>query len=59
MPSGCPRRRIAGEVGLTVFELTAQTASLEEAYITLTSDALDYKAAPAPAERQDMMEALP
>ena len=35
----------AQAAGLTVLELTAQHASLEEAFIDLTRDAVDYRAA--------------
>jgi ABC-2 type transport system ATP-binding protein len=33
---------IAGEAGIPLYELTAQNASLEQAYISLTADAVDY-----------------
>ncbi len=35
---------IAADASLTLFELTTQTASLEEAYMALTEDSLDYRA---------------
>ena len=35
---------IAGAAGITLLELTAQQASLEEAFIDMTSDAVEYRA---------------
>ncbi|GIE91040.1 ABC transporter ATP-binding protein [Actinoplanes regularis] len=37
----------AGAAGITLLELTAQQASLEEAFIELTRDAVEYRANPA------------
>ncbi len=34
---------IAAAAGITLFELTTQTASLEEAYMALTEDSLDFR----------------
>ena len=38
---------IAAEAGLTLFELSTTGASLEEAYMALTADSLDYRSATA------------
>ena len=35
---------VAAEAGITLFELATQTASLEEAYMALTEDSVDYRA---------------
>ena len=35
---------IAGAAGITLLELTAQQASLEEAFIDMTGDAVEYRA---------------
>jgi ABC-2 type transport system ATP-binding protein len=46
--TGLPAReigRIAGEHGLTLFELTAKTVSLEEAFMELTRESVEYHAA--------------
>ena len=45
--TGAPTDRVgqlAADAGLVVYELTLRTASLEEAYIRQTSDALEYRA---------------
>jgi ABC-2 type transport system ATP-binding protein len=39
----------AAENGITLFELTAKAVSLEEAFMELTKDAVEYHAASAPA----------
>jgi ABC-2 type transport system ATP-binding protein len=36
--------RLAGDAGITLLELTAQHASLEEAFIDLTRDAVEFRA---------------
>jgi ABC-2 type transport system ATP-binding protein len=36
--------RIAAAAGITLLELTAQQASLEEAFIDLTRDAVEFRA---------------
>jgi ABC-2 type transport system ATP-binding protein len=36
--------RIAGAAGITLLELTAQQASLEDAFMTLTQDAVEFRA---------------
>ena len=36
--------RVAGEAGITLLELTAQQASLEEAFMTATRDAVEFRA---------------
>ena len=36
--------RLAGAAGITLLELTAQQASLEEAFIELTRDAVEFRA---------------
>ena len=36
--------RLAGAAGITLLELTAQQASLEEAFIDLTRDAVEFRA---------------
>lgn len=41
---------LVAEAGLTLYELSAQAASLEEAYMALTEDSLDFAARPAVAE---------
>lgn len=41
---------IAAQHGITLFELTAQNASLEEAYMALTADSVDYR---SPAAQHD------
>ena len=43
---------VAGSAGITLFELATQSASLEQAYMALTEDSLDYRA-PTHAERAD------
>ena len=48
--SGLDSRRIgtiAAEHAVPLYELTPQTASLEEAFMELTSDAVEYRSAPA------------
>lgn len=42
--------RLAAEHSLTLFELTPQQASLEEAFMELTKDAVEYEAVVTPAE---------
>ncbi|MFD9127283.1 ATP-binding cassette domain-containing protein [Kitasatospora sp. NPDC059571] len=42
--------RLAAENALVLFELTPQQASLEEAFMELTRDAVEYQAVVAPAE---------
>jgi ABC-2 type transport system ATP-binding protein len=42
---------VAGAAGITLLELTAQQASLEEAFVELTSDAVEYRANPVGADR--------
>ncbi len=42
--------RLAAEHSLTLFELTPQQASLEEAFMELTKDAVEYEAVVSPAE---------
>jgi ABC-2 type transport system ATP-binding protein len=41
----------AGAAGITLLELTAQRASLEEAFVELTSDAVEHRANPVGADR--------
>jgi ABC-2 type transport system ATP-binding protein len=41
----------AGDAGICLLELTAQRASLEEAFVELTSDAVEYRANPVGADR--------
>lgn len=41
---------VAAGAGLTLFELTTQGASLEEAYMALTADSLDYRSSDARVE---------
>jgi ABC-2 type transport system ATP-binding protein len=36
--------RVAGAAGITLLELTAQQASLEEAFMDLTRDAVEFRA---------------
>ena len=36
--------RLAGAAGITLLELTAQQASLEEAFMDLTRDAVEFRA---------------
>jgi ABC-2 type transport system ATP-binding protein len=36
--------RVAGAAGITLLELTPQRASLEEAFIDMTSDAVEFRA---------------
>jgi ABC-2 type transport system ATP-binding protein len=36
--------RIAGAAGITLLELTAQQASLEDAFMTVTRDAVEFRA---------------
>jgi ABC-2 type transport system ATP-binding protein len=36
--------RLAGAAGITLLELTAQQASLEEAFVDLTRDAVEFRA---------------
>jgi ABC-2 type transport system ATP-binding protein len=36
--------RLAGAAGITLLELTALQASLEEAFIDMTSDAVEFRA---------------
>jgi ABC-2 type transport system ATP-binding protein len=43
--------RLAGAAGLTLLELTAQQASLEEAFIDLTRDAVEFRAPVTGGER--------
>jgi ABC-2 type transport system ATP-binding protein len=53
---------IAGEAGIALYELTAQTASLEQAYIALTSGAVDYRSgetADAPGRARAVAPAAP
>ena len=35
--------RIAGAAGITLLELTAQQASLEDAFVTVTRDAVEFR----------------
>ena len=41
---------VAAESGITLFELTTQTASLEEAYMALTEGSLDYRSMSSESE---------
>jgi len=41
----------AGAAGITLLELTAQQASLEDAFMELTSDAVEYRASTVGANR--------
>jgi ABC-2 type transport system ATP-binding protein len=43
--------RIAGAAGITLLELAAQQASLEEAFMDLTRDAVEYRAPMTPGAR--------
>jgi ABC-2 type transport system ATP-binding protein len=43
--------RLAAEHGVVLYELTPHQASLEEAFMELTKDAVEYEAVVAPAER--------
>ncbi|MFE0459385.1 ABC transporter ATP-binding protein [Kitasatospora sp. NPDC058965] len=43
--------RLAAEHGVVLYELTPRQASLEEAFMELTKDAVEYEAVVAPAER--------
>jgi ABC-2 type transport system ATP-binding protein len=36
--------RLAGAAGITLLELTAQQASLEEAFVDMTRDAVEFRA---------------
>jgi ABC-2 type transport system ATP-binding protein len=36
--------RVAGAAGITLLELTAQEASLEDAFVTATRDAVEFRA---------------
>jgi ABC-2 type transport system ATP-binding protein len=40
--------RLAGAAGITLLELTAQQASLEDAFVDLTRDAVEFR---APSQR--------
>jgi ABC-2 type transport system ATP-binding protein len=42
--------RIAGAAGITLLELTARQASLEQAFIDMTSDAVEFRAPTGPAK---------
>jgi ABC-2 type transport system ATP-binding protein len=42
--------RVAGAAGITLLELTPQQASLEEAFIDMTSDAVEFRAPTAPVK---------
>jgi ABC-2 type transport system ATP-binding protein len=49
--TGLPAREIglkAAEHGVALFELTAKTVSLEEAFMELTKDSVEYHAASTP-----------
>jgi ABC-2 type transport system ATP-binding protein len=41
----------AGAAGITLLELTAQQTSLEDAFMELTSDAVEYRASTVGANR--------
>jgi ABC-2 type transport system ATP-binding protein len=43
----------AARAGITLFELSPQSASLEEAYLALTRDTVDYRADGPPRPSQD------
>jgi ABC-2 type transport system ATP-binding protein len=50
--TGLPAREIglkAAEHGVALFELTAKTVSLEEAFMELTKDSVEYHATSTPA----------
>ena len=49
---------MAAEAGLTLFELTTQKASLEEAYMALTEQSLDYRTPAQPQQAPEASEAL-
>ena len=44
---------IAANHGVALYELTAQAVSLEQAFMELTHDAVEYQSTPAEAERKD------
>jgi len=49
--SGLPAGRVgaaAGTAGITLLELTTEQASLEDAFVDLTQDAVEFRAAPRP-----------
>ena len=45
--------RVAGAAGITLLELTAQQASLEEAFVDLTRDAVEFRAPATVREQRD------
>ena len=57
--SGLPASRIgaaAAAAGITVLELTAEQASLEDAFVDLTQDAVEFRATPRPAAAASLKE---
>ena len=57
--SGLPASRIgaaAAAAGITVLELTAEQASLEDAFVDLTQDAVEFRATPRPAAGASLKE---
>jgi len=57
--SGLPAGRVgaaAGAAGITVLELTTEQASLEDAFVDLTQDAVEFRATPRPSAGPSLEE---